>query len=71
MNHATPSGFVGLACFFAATIITSLRGYRVLDRPATTALLQGLEALDCFLIAQLVIFKICKVPALMHAMATK
>jgi hypothetical protein len=52
INHATPSGFGGLVCLFAATFILPLRGYSLLGMPATSAPLGGLQALNVFLIAQ-------------------
>jgi hypothetical protein len=48
INHATPSGFGGLACLFAATFISPLRGYSLLGMPATSAPLGGVQALNVF-----------------------
>jgi hypothetical protein len=52
INHATPSGFGGLACLLATTFISPLRGYSLLGMPATSAQLGGVQALNVFLIAQ-------------------
>jgi hypothetical protein len=58
INHATPSGFGGLAYLFAATFISPLRGYSLLGMPATLAPLGGVQALNVFFIAQHVKTKI-------------
>jgi hypothetical protein len=52
INNATPSGFGGFVCLFAATFISPLRGDSLFGMPATSAPLGGVQALNVFLIDQ-------------------